>query len=577
MLLQAENWIKGYNQIVADCRPQNPFSGNAGTVLILCNPDADALCAARIFSYILRADNVPYQLRPCGGMSKLITILESLNLYSASDTHNNSDDEESTANGYGYSNSNTVSNSAIRAIVLLNLGATKNLNSMLYSPRPITSNNRSNSTAGSDDTSQMEGDHDDNGEMFLPPLVSNLIKTFVLDSHRPYHLANVHAGTNIVLWNDYDHWHQDEGGIPSDGDGLSGDDEDTEEEEDDEDDSKSENGESSDEGEAELEDDDIEAEQRNANNATLKRNQDEGVDDDNDVSPMRSKRQRQENPDTPDTAKMTDDEESEREDLDDDDDEDEDEDDDDDDIESINNEETNVVQSIREQRELRRNKIRKYYDNGSFHSSPVSIMVYRLTTEQRHGSVGDLLWLACVGVTDAYIHNRIDLSGYLRLSIELQNQVRETYAESDLLLGNDDNNIHHINQRLNNSFFAEDLFSRNRGFDEDINPNQNMNLPMTQVGLSENGRILIQKDEFRFFLLRHVTLWDAIVLSSEVNTKMELWKNSGVKKLREMLAKMGLPLNQCQQPYAFMKPSLKRRLKLMILDHAEVSKHQIIS
>ncbi len=506
-------------------------------------------------------------------MSKLITILESLNLYSPSSPSDsdNGDDEDSAVNVYDYSNNtNTVSNSAIRAIVLLNLGATKNLNSMLYSPRPIASNNRSIATAADDDTSQMEGD-----QMFLPPLVSNLIKTFVLDSHRPYHLANVHAGKNIVLWNDYDHWHQDEGGVPSDGDGLSGeeeDEEDSEEEDDDEedsDDSESENDESSDEGEAEFEDD-VEAGQVNAANTALKRNQDEGVDDDNDVSPMRSKRQRQENPDTPDTAKMTDDEEGEREDLDD---------------ESVNDDETttpaaaqiDVVQSIREQHELRRNKIRKYYDNGSFHSSPVSFMVYRLTTEQRHGSVGDLLWLACVGVTDAYIHNRLDLSGYLRLSIELQNQVRDTYAESDLSLGNDDDNIHQINQRLNNSFFAEDLFSSNRGFDEDNNPNQRMNRPMTQVGLSENGRILIQKDEFRFFLLRHITLWDAIVLSSEVNTKMELWKNSGVKKLREMLAKMGLPLNQCQQPYAFMKPSLKRRLKLMILDHAEVSMKQIIS
>jgi hypothetical protein len=52
---------------------------------------------------------------------------------------------------------------------------------------------------------------------------------------------------------------------------------------------------------------------------------------------------------------------------------------------------------------------------------------------------------------------------------------------------------------------------------------------------------------------------------------MELWKSSGITRLKEMLAKMGLPLAQCQQPYAFMTPSLKRRLKIMMIEHEEVS------
>ena len=74
MLLQQENWCLGYHQILSDCRNSNGQGG--GTVLILCNPDADALCAARILSYALRADKVPYQLRPCGGYKRLLSILE---------------------------------------------------------------------------------------------------------------------------------------------------------------------------------------------------------------------------------------------------------------------------------------------------------------------------------------------------------------------------------------------------------------------------------------------------------------------------------------------------------------------
>lgn len=593
MLLNAENWSKGYSQLLSDCRPQNLYSGNSGSVLILCNPDADSLCAARILSYILRADNIPYQLRPCGGVRNLISILESLNLCSSSSMDDASEDDGSRGgddidefgNLYdevnGMNQSSSVSNSAIRAIVLLNLGATMNLNSLLYSPRPILAKK----IARDSDELSDDDDEDDAVDMgrTSPPLISHEIKTFVLDSHRPYHLANVHAGKNIVVWNDFHHWHEDEGGIPSDGDGLSGDEVDDSEEEDsddeeDSDEESSEEEEDSDEGEAEFEDEDdqppdhensIEEEAVNPS-GSLKRAASEGdsdAGDDNESSTSRTKRRRQEDPDTPDTDTMTDDEEVDPGEL-------------SSDIETNSYSGTGMdaIQSMREQHKNRRDRIQRYYGNGSFYSSPVSYMVFMLSTKMRHASVGDLLWLACIGVTDAYIHNRLELGGYIKLSVELQSRVKDAYPGSDFKYGDGDNNDHHmqrINQRMNNICYAEELYSstnNNNDFEgDDDNINQRLSGPMTQIGFSENGRILIQKDEFRFFLLRHISLWDAMVLSSEVNTKMELWKNSGIKKLREMMAKMGLPLTQCQQRYAFMKPALKRRLRLMIMEHAEVS------
>ena len=59
-------------------------------------------------------------------------------------------------------------------------------------------------------------------------------------------------------------------------------------------------------------------------------------------------------------------------------------------------------------------------------------------------------------------------------------------------------------------------------------------------------------------------------LSPDISTRMELWKSNGIKRLQEMLAKMGLPLAQCQQQYAFMKAGMKARLKEMVQEHAEV-------
>ena len=141
--------------------------------------------------------------------------------------------------------------------------------------------------------------------------------------------------------------------------------------------------------------------------------------------------------------------------------------------------------------------------------------------------------------------------------MDLQEKIEKAYPD---LNGED-----RFQERMANTMCAEDLY-RVAGTN-----NEDYNGPMTQVTFSDNGRILSQRDEFRFFLLRHTTLWDAMVLSPDLNTKMELWRNSGIRTLQEMLAKMGLPLDQCRQPYAFMNPNLKRRLKVMMMQHLPIN------
>ena len=54
-------------------------------------------------------------------------------------------------------------------------------------------------------------------------LFAGNVKVYVFDSHRPYHLANVHTGKNVVLFNDRPlSIGGEDGEIPSDGDDLSG-------------------------------------------------------------------------------------------------------------------------------------------------------------------------------------------------------------------------------------------------------------------------------------------------------------------------------------------------------------------
>lgn len=470
MLLEKEDWRLSYHQILSDCLPSTHNRG--GTVLILANPDADALCAARILSYALRADKVPYQLRPCGGFNYLLRILRKLGL-------NENDGAERT----------------IRAIVLLNLGATRNLEKTLFQ----------SSTESADEGSE--------GTAISRHLLDrNQTKLYVLDSHRPYHLANIYAPKNIVLWNDYN-WHDEEGGVPSDGEYLDDETDESEEEDDESDDDNDSDSDDESDGEKEAEFD----EENDASD-----NEDSANSTSPDASGIRSRKKARIDSDTPE-MKSSDEEVEEKK----------------------------QVLSMKDQHAERRNKVRRYYRSGAFYSSPVSFMAYTLLAEQlRHDSVGDLLWLACIGVTDSFIHDRLDLSGYARLAMDLQEKVEKIYPD----LNSDDR----ITERLANIVHAEELYE-----------NDNYNGPLTQVGFSENGRILYQRDEFRFFLLRHTSLWEAMILSPDLNTKMELWKSSGITRLKEMLAKMGLPLAQCQQPYAFMTPSLKRRLKIMMIEHEE--------
>jgi cell division control protein 45 len=67
--------------------------------------------------------------------------------------------------------------------------------------------------------------------------------------------------------------------------------------------------------------------------------------------------------------------------------------------------------------------------------------------------------------------------------------------------------------------------------------------------------------EYRFMLIRHWSLYDAMLHSSYLGTKLHIWSDSGRKRLHKLLAKMGFSLSQCKQNYTHMDMDLKRTLK----------------
>jgi hypothetical protein len=114
-----------------------------------------------------------------------------------------------------------------------------------------------------------------------------------------------------------------------------------------------------------------------------------------------------------------------------------------------------------------------------------------------------------------------------------------------------------------NSFNAEHLDGRDPN---NLNYHQNL----TKIKFSDNGRILAEND-YRFFLMRHSSLLDSMLYSEYVYSKLQMNTKKGQQRFMEMLAKMGLPLDECRQPYRFMKTSLLSRLKTEFENYADVS------
>ena len=58
--------------------------------------------------------------------------------------------------------------------------------------------------------------------------------------------------------------------------------------------------------------------------------------------------------------------------------------------------------------------------------------------------------------------------------------------------------------------------------------------------------VLTYHCSYRFMLYRHWNLYDSMYYSRYIATKLGIWKHTGKQRLDTLLAKMGLPLDQCR-------------------------------
>ena len=172
-----------------------------------------------------------------------------------------------------------------------------------------------------------------------------------------------------------------------------------------------------------------------------------------------------------------------------------------------------------------------YYSRGSFYGRAAGLVMYDIAHDTHKDSLEKHfpLWLAIVSLTDQYAHQRLSHEAYTAGVMELATQV------SNL---------------------------------------PNADAPNTRV--LDEGRVVrafedrrVQySEEFRFSMLRHWSLYDAMTHSPYVATRLQTWREQGRVSLHSLLAHLGLPLEACKQQFTHMSPEHVARLHEKLEQHA---------
>lgn len=154
---------------------------------------------------------------------------------------------------------------------------------------------------------------------------------------------------------------------------------------------------------------------------------------------------------------------------------------------------------------------------GTFYGQAASSTVYVLATTLSRTD-NDLLWFAILGLTFQYGTSRIS---------------RETYDKYYALYENEV-------KRLN----------------KDVVDDRRQYAPNSARGPDDNSIRLAE--ELRFMLWRHWNLYDAMMHSGYVASKLNIWRERGRKRLHGLLAKMGYVIVLFRSNHYILTSSLSR-------------------
>ncbi|KAF4587284.1 CDC45-like protein [Ophiocordyceps camponoti-floridani] len=198
--------------------------------------------------------------------------------------------------------------------------------------------------------------------------------------------------------------------------------------------------------------------------------------------------------------------------------------------------------------------LEKYYRLGASFAEPISSMMYSMASELGRED-NDLLWLTIVGVTSMEIYGRS--SSGITAPIRGTDKGRPTGwmgvrgARLRQLLRDE---VRRLNppELANGRVAAESVGV----------------IPTTARSPEDTGIRL--SPEPRFLLIRHWSLYDSMLHSPYLFSRLKTWSETGIKRLHKLLAKMGVSLAQCKQSYTHMDMVLKRDLRAKLLKYGSL-------
>ncbi|KAA8495457.1 Cell division control protein 45-like [Porphyridium purpureum] len=181
---------------------------------------------------------------------------------------------------------------------------------------------------------------------------------------------------------------------------------------------------------------------------------------------------------------------------------------------------------------------REYYSQCVW-STPSAVHAYAMVASVNKADA-ESVWFAMIGLADQYFFRRISHAQYSDCYRYLRDEIpRHTGFEQD---ENDDTNSAFAGNRFGESNNNGSLFSR-----------------QSLEASTQSSRIRYSR-ELHVELLRHTSLLDALLYSSVLSARLGSWRQSGRRKVQELLASIGIPLSDAKQNYYYMDTTRRESL-----------------
>lgn len=161
-------------------------------------------------------------------------------------------------------------------------------------------------------------------------------------------------------------------------------------------------------------------------------------------------------------------------------------------------------------------KVEKYY-KGSYTGNCVTGILYKLS-QQLNKENNEFLWYWILGVTDQFTSYKINQNKYEQLTSELQREVMRL----------------NMTQTSQNNFFQT---------------------------ASKKLQNIVPENRLNMFLLEFWNLYDSLLYSSYTIPKLKTWHETGKSKLKQLIAKMGIPLDEAKQKFSHLEPKYKTNIQ----------------